>query len=69
LHNITSQAAETALALDELVQKRGVPVTFRNPVLAAYANAIWQSSTAAEVAVTLNEATARAGAQAKEIKR
>jgi hypothetical protein len=54
------KAARTALALDELFLEKRVPVAFRNPILSAYANAIWQCSSAAEVAVTLNEAIAKA---------
>jgi hypothetical protein len=50
------KAAKTAAALDALFPKRAVPVAFRNPVLAAFTNAVWQCSSAAEVAVTLNEA-------------
>jgi hypothetical protein len=59
------KAAKTALALGELFIEKRIPVTLQNPVLNAYANAIWQCSSAAEVAVTLNEAVAKAEAQAK----
>jgi hypothetical protein len=53
------------MALDSLFPQQRIPAAFRNPVLSAYANAILQCSTAAEVAVTLNEAIAKADAQAK----
>jgi hypothetical protein len=59
------KVAETVMALDALFPENSVAATFRNRVLTAYANAIWQCSTAAEVAITLNEAIARAEAQAK----
>lgn len=35
------KAANTAVALDALFPQRAVPVAFRNPVLAAFANAVW----------------------------
>ena len=63
------KAAQTAIALDDLFPDKGVPVTFCNPVLRAYANAIWKCSTAAEVGITLNELIAKAEAQAKTDKR
>ena len=63
------KAAQTAIALDDLFPDKGVPVTFCNPVLRAYANAIWKCSTAAEVGITLNESIAKAEAQAKTDKR
>jgi hypothetical protein len=53
-----AEAARTALVLDELFPDKRVPVTF-----SAYANAIWQCPSAAEVAVTLNEAAAKAEAR------
>ena len=59
------KAAETAMALDMLFPQKGIPVAFRNPVLNAFANAVWQCSTAAEVAITPNEAIARGEAQAE----
>ena len=49
------KAAKTAAALDSLFPRRAVPVDFRNPVLAAFTNAVWHCSSAAEVAVKLNE--------------
>ena len=36
------------------------PVGFKNPVLAAFANAVYRCSTAADVATTLNEAVINA---------
>lgn len=47
---------KTAAALSILFPEKRTPVTFQNPVLAAFANAICQCSTAAEVATMLNEA-------------
>jgi hypothetical protein len=55
------KVVQTVMALDALFPVKIAAVTFRNPILTAYANAIWQCSTAAEVAITLNEAIARAG--------
>jgi len=53
------KAAATAAALDTLFPERHIPVRFRNPALNSFSNAIWQCSTAAEVAVTLNNALTR----------
>jgi hypothetical protein len=55
------KAAATALALDSLFPEYLVPVTLRNPVLAAFANAVWRCSSAAEVSVLLNTAIEKAG--------
>jgi hypothetical protein len=51
-------AAKPGMALDELSPNKLVPVTIRNPGLAAFANAAWHCSTAAEMARLLNEAIA-----------
>jgi hypothetical protein len=51
-------AAKTGMALDELFPNKLVPVTIRNLVLAAFANAAWHCSTAAEMARLLNDAIA-----------
>jgi hypothetical protein len=49
------RAAKTAAALDTKYAQ--VPsLKFRNPVLAAFASAVWSCSSAAEVAIVLNEA-------------
>ena len=53
------RAGRTAVALSLLFPERRTSVVFQNPVLAAFANAICQCSTAAEVATTLNEAIAK----------
>jgi hypothetical protein len=53
-------ASKTSLALALLYSKR-LPVSFKNPVLAAFANAIYNCSTAGEVARVLGEADARYG--------
>jgi hypothetical protein len=55
------KAAATAMALDSLFPEYLVPVALRNPVLAAFANAVWQCSSAAEVSVLLNTAVEKAG--------
>jgi TPR repeat protein len=49
-------AAKTGLALDLLFPEKLVPITFQNPVLNAFTNAVWHCSTAAEVSVRLNKA-------------
>jgi hypothetical protein len=52
------RAAKTAAALDEKYPQ--VPsLKFQNPVLTAFASAIWNCSSAAEVAIVLNEAADR----------
>jgi hypothetical protein len=54
-------AAKTAMALDMMFHNKTIPQTFQNPVLYAFANAVWNCPTAAEVAITLNEATSPEG--------
>jgi hypothetical protein len=54
------KAAMTAAALDSLFPPKRIPLTFQNPVLGAFANAIWQSSSAAELCVALNTAQSHA---------
>jgi hypothetical protein len=53
-------AGKTAAALSILFPERRTTVIFKNPVLAAFANAVCQCSTATEVAKTLNEAVINA---------
>jgi hypothetical protein len=53
-------AGRTAAALSVLFPEIRTPVIFKNPVLAAFANAMCHCSTAAEVTTTLNDATAAA---------
>jgi hypothetical protein len=55
----TYQAASTAKALSVLFPNSLLPPGFTNPVLRAFTNAILHCSTCAEVATTLNQATAR----------
>ncbi len=50
------RAAQTAMALDELFSEMKLPVMIRNPVLRAFANAVWCCPSAAAVAVALNRA-------------
>jgi len=54
------KAAATAMALDTIYPDYQVPIRFKNPVLGAFANAVWQCSTAAEVGVILNTAEQKA---------
>ena len=42
-------------------------LSFRNPVLTAFANAIWHCTSAADVATTLNEAQASALSQSSRL--
>jgi len=52
------RAAETAAALDSKYPKVA-NLRFENPVLTAFACAVWNCSSAAEVAIVLNEAAAQ----------
>ena len=47
--------AKTAQSLS-IIYPELPALTFKNPVLTAFANAIWHCRSAAEVSVTLNEA-------------
>src|SRR5260370_40974440 len=49
------RAAKTAAALDSK-NARVASLRFQNPGLTAFASAVWHCSSAAEVAITLNEA-------------
>jgi len=53
---IVSKAAETAMALEILFPVSLLPVKFENHVLNAFANAIWQCSTATEVSRVVHQA-------------
>jgi hypothetical protein len=48
--------ARTAQALSIMYPSQAPELQFKNPVLSAFANAIWHCSSAAEVCVVLNEA-------------
>ena len=48
--------AETARALSMMFPEQTSQLRFKNPVLAAFSNAIWHCASAAEVCVVLNEA-------------
>lgn len=50
--------AQTAQALSLIYPEQAPQLSFKNPVLAAFSNAIWHCSSAAEVCTTLNEAVA-----------
>jgi hypothetical protein len=50
--------AQTARALRMMFPKQAAPLQFKNPVLAAFSNAIWHCASAAEVCTVLNEAAA-----------
>jgi hypothetical protein len=52
--------ARTGQALALMFPEQTPILSFKNPVLAAFANAIWHCSTAAQVCTVLNEATAKA---------
>ena len=48
-------AAQTGVALRDRFPEWRLPVTMKNPVLAAFANAAWHCSTTADVAITLGK--------------
>ncbi len=52
--------AQTARALSLMYSEQAAPLSFKNPVLGAFSNAIWHCASAAEVSVALNEAAAKA---------
>jgi hypothetical protein len=54
------KTARTAMALAALYPDQEPQLTFSNPVLAAFANGVWQCSNAAEVCKVLNEAIEKA---------
>ncbi len=51
--------AQTARALSLIYPEQAPPLSFKNPVLAAFSNAIWHCSSASEVCTVLNEAEAK----------
>ncbi len=53
------KAARTAMTLALHYPDKTPLPTFQNPVLSAFANAVWHSSSAAEVSIVLNEASER----------
>jgi hypothetical protein len=55
------RAVQTGMTLDSLFPERKIPIPIANPLLRAFANAIWHCASAAEVARTLNEATSTIG--------
>ena len=55
-------AAKTAASLDTIFPDKIPALKFRNPVLSAFANAIWHCSSAAEVSIVCNEAGAKPSA-------
>jgi hypothetical protein len=60
LYNETNiyKATKTALALAAMYPEPSL--AFKNPVLSAFANAVWHCSSAAQVCIVLNEAMAHA---------
>jgi hypothetical protein len=54
------KAAKTAQTLDALYPDYPDDLAFNNPVLKAFANAVWHCSSAAEVCAVLNEALEKA---------
>jgi hypothetical protein len=55
------RAAQTGMALASIFPERKIPIPIANPLLGAFANAIWHCASAAEVARTLNEASSNIG--------
>ena len=55
------RAAQTGIALDSIFPERKIPIPISNPLLRAFANAIWHCANAADVARTLNEAFSDVG--------
>ena len=51
--------AQTAQALSVIYPEQAPPLSFKNPVLAAFSNAIWHCSSAPEVCTVLNEAVSK----------
>ena len=51
--------AGTALTLRVMYPEQTAELHFKNPVLAAFSNAIWHCATAAEVCIVLNEAASK----------
>jgi hypothetical protein len=51
--------AQTAQALSMMYPEQAPGLQFKNPVLAAFSNAIWHCASAAEVCVVLNEAASK----------
>lgn len=51
--------AQTARALSMIFPDQAPQLRFKNPVLAAFSNAIWHCGSAAEVSVVLNEAASK----------
>lgn len=52
--------AQTTLALSMMYPEQAPELQFKNPALAAFANAIWNCASAAEVCIVVNEAAAKA---------
>jgi hypothetical protein len=57
--SVVYKNAEAARALSLAFPDEIPSLNFRNPVLAAFANAIWHCSSAAEVSIILNEAATK----------
>jgi hypothetical protein len=47
----TDTAAKTAASLDTMFPEKTPALKFRNPVLSAFANAVWHCSSTAEVSI------------------
>jgi hypothetical protein len=54
-----TRARGTALTLRVMFPEQAAELNFKNPVLAAFSNAIWHCATAAQVCTVLNEAASR----------
>jgi hypothetical protein len=57
---VVHKAAKTAMALSLFYPEQEPSLNFRNPILGAFANAVWHCSSAAEASTALNEATEKA---------
>ncbi len=51
--------AQTGRALSQVYPEQASPLSFKNPVLAAFSNAIWHCPSALEVCTVLNEAVVK----------
>jgi hypothetical protein len=56
---VVHKAAQTAMALSSLFPRQEPSLHFRNPVLSAFANAIWHCSSAVEVTTVFNKAISK----------
>jgi hypothetical protein len=55
--------AGTGLMLRTMYPEQSAELQFKNPVLAAFSNAVWQCATAAQVCAVLNEAASKSSSE------